>query len=76
MKNEELLYKLWKKHYPDVVVDTNFINNVISPIITKLTRIVYLEGITYYSIWADHILDGNELCDEYEEELKSLKETL
>ena len=39
----------------------------------KQKRITYLEGILKFTIWADNLPNGNEICDEFEAELKKLK---
>lgn len=37
-----------------------------------IKRIAYLQGVTEYTIWADYVPNGNEICDKYQEELKNL----
>ena len=38
----------------------------------KIKRIAYLQGVTKYTIWADCVPNGNEICDKYQKELKRL----
>ena len=38
----------------------------------KIKRIAWLKGVTEFTIWADCIPNGNEICDKYQEELKVL----
>lgn len=38
----------------------------------KAIRVAYLEGILEYSIWADHVLNGDTKCDEFVKEYLDL----
>ena len=38
----------------------------------KIKRIAWLQGVTEYTIWADCVPNGNEICDKYQEELERL----
>ena len=38
----------------------------------KIKRIAYLQGVTEYTIWADYVPNGDEICDKYQEELEML----
>lgn len=38
----------------------------------KAKRIAYLQGVTEYTIWADCVPNGNEICDKYQKELERL----
>ena len=40
--------------------------------VEKAIRISLLKGLTYYTIWADYVPNGNKICDKYQEELKNL----
>lgn len=40
--------------------------------VEKAIRIALLKGATEYTIWADYVPNGNEICDKYQEELKNL----
>jgi len=38
----------------------------------KIKRIAWLQGVTEYTIWADCVPNGDEICDKYQEELERL----
>lgn len=48
------------------------VNQEVERRIGERERIAYLKGITKYTVWADYITNGDELCDKFQEELRRL----
>lgn len=66
LDDPEVLLKICEKYHADHIKD-------IEDELFIIKRIEWLKGVTEYTIWADSVPNGNDICDKFELELKQLQ---